>query len=95
MGALAGPHHGWRRDNFIGSTPQINAVDASWQHFFGAARLAPQLALARRSGYAALDAKGEKLLQALLKLFGDHSPNSHRESMDSCSGPSPRSRRQT
>lgn len=72
--ALAGPQHGWRRDNYIGSTPQINAADASWPRFFGRARLAPQLALARKNGQAALCAKGEKLLQALPKLFGAHAP---------------------
>ena len=71
---LAGPHHGWRRDNYIGSTPQLNAADASWPRFFGSARLAPQLALAGRNGHAALCAKGEKLLQALPKLFGAHAP---------------------
>jgi protein-ribulosamine 3-kinase len=72
--ALAGPHYGWRRDNYIGSTPQINAADASWPHFFGTARLAPQLALARRNGHARLCAKGEKLLQALPQLLGGHAP---------------------
>jgi fructosamine-3-kinase len=70
----AGPHHGWGRNNYIGSTPQINAVDASWPHFFGAARLAPQLALARKNGHAGLCAKGERLLEALPRLFGAHAP---------------------
>ncbi|MBI5908776.1 MAG: fructosamine kinase family protein [Betaproteobacteria bacterium] len=72
--ALAGPHHGWRRDNYIGSTPQRNAADASWPRFFGSARLAPQLALAGRNGHAALCAKGEELFEALPRLFGAHAP---------------------
>jgi len=72
--ALAGPQHGWRRDNYIGSTPQSNAAEVSWPRFFRNARLAPQLALARKNGHAALCAKGEKLLQALPKLFGAHAP---------------------
>ena len=72
--AHAGPRYGWRRDNYIGSTPQSNAADASWPRFFGRARLAPQLALARKNGHAALCAKGEELLQALPKLFGAHAP---------------------
>jgi fructosamine-3-kinase len=72
--ALAGPHYGWPRDNYIGSTPQSNAADASWPRFFCTARLAPQLALARRNGHARLYAKGEKLLQALPQLFGGHAP---------------------
>lgn len=72
--ALAGPRYGWVRDNYIGSTPQINAADDSWPRFFGAARLAPQLALARKPGHAGLRAKGEKLLQALPRLLGGHAP---------------------
>jgi protein-ribulosamine 3-kinase len=72
--ALAGPHYGWRRDNYIGATPQSNAAEASWPRFFGTARLAPQLALARSNGHARLYTKGEKLLQALPQLFGGHAP---------------------
>ena len=72
--ALAGPQHGWGRDNYIGSTPQANTADASWPRFFGRMRLAPQLALARRNGHAGLIAKGEKLLEALPQLFGAHAP---------------------
>lgn len=71
---LAGPHYGWRRDNYIGSTPQSNAADTSWPRFFGTARLAPQLGLARSNGHVRLYAKGEKLLQALPQLFGGHAP---------------------
>jgi fructosamine-3-kinase len=72
--AFAGPQCGWVRDNYIGSTPQINVTDASWVHFFGAARLAPQLALARRNGHPELCANGERLLEALPRLFGAHAP---------------------
>lgn len=72
--ALAGPCYGWRRDNYIGSTPQINGADTSWPRFFAKARLAPQLALARINGHTALCGKGEKLLQVLPKLFGAHAP---------------------
>ncbi len=72
--ALTGPKHGWRRDNYIGSTPQSNAVDDSWPRFFGKARLAPQFDLARSKGHAALWAKGEALLEALPGLFGAHAP---------------------
>lgn len=72
--ALAGSHYGWGRDNYIGSTPQINAVDSSWPHFFGAARLAPQFALARKNGHSKLCAKGERLIDALPCLFGAHAP---------------------
>lgn len=72
--ALTRPQHGWRRDNYIGSTPQRNAADASWPRFFANARLAPQFALAGTAGHAALCAKGEDLLEALPRLFGAHAP---------------------
>jgi fructosamine-3-kinase len=72
--ALAGPRYGWRRDNYIGSTPQSNITDSSWPSFFATARLAPQLALARSNGHARIHADGEKLLQVLPHLFGGHTP---------------------
>ena len=33
---------GWKRDNYIGSTPQVNAPRESWIAFFRDCRLAPQ-----------------------------------------------------
>jgi fructosamine-3-kinase len=74
MHALTGPHHGWRRDNYIGSTPQINTADTSWPQFFSTARLAPQLALAGNNSHAKLCVKGEKLLRVLPQLLGGHAP---------------------
>jgi protein-ribulosamine 3-kinase len=74
MHGLAGPRFGWRRDNYIGATPQENAEDTRWSRFFGAARLAPQLALARRNGHAKIGAKGERLLPALTALLDAHAP---------------------
>ncbi len=72
--AITGPHFGWERDNYIGSTPQINTPTASWPRFFGDARLAPQLALIEKKGHAGLSARGERLLEALPRLFGAHAP---------------------
>lgn len=37
---------GWRRDNFIGATPQENAETGDWSAFWRDRRLAPQLRLA-------------------------------------------------
>jgi protein-ribulosamine 3-kinase len=54
---LAGVHQttgarfGWRRDNYIGSTPQLNHESSNWQTFWREQRLEPQLALARKNGF--------------------------------------------
>jgi protein-ribulosamine 3-kinase len=49
--ASRGEQFGWRRDNFIGSTPQRNAVATSWKTFWAEQRLAPQLARAKGNGH--------------------------------------------
>jgi fructosamine-3-kinase len=46
-----GPRFGWRRDNYIGSTPQANGWTDDWPLFWAERRLEPQLALARRNGF--------------------------------------------
>ncbi len=40
-----GQKHGWKRDNFIGSTPQSNAPAENWAEFFRDCRLAPMFRL--------------------------------------------------
>ena len=53
--ALASQHRvawkrfGWRRDNFIGATPQSNAQSDDWSAFWRDRRLAPQLRIAARN----------------------------------------------
>jgi fructosamine-3-kinase len=59
----AADRFGWTRDNFIGATPQANGGCASWAQFWRERRLEPQLALARKNGFA-LDAPNvESLLE--------------------------------
>ena len=73
--AVSAPHHGWWRDNTIGSTPQANATTASWAEFFRERRLRPQLALAVSRGFGALlEAPGERLLEGVEALLGAHRP---------------------
>ena len=45
------PACGWHRDNYIGATPQSNAVADEWAVFWVTRRLQPQLALAARRGH--------------------------------------------
>ena len=47
-----GPRFGWRRDNYIGATPQINSWRDDWATFFDECRIQPQLELARKNGFS-------------------------------------------
>jgi protein-ribulosamine 3-kinase len=68
--------HGWRRDNYLGRTPQNNTPTADWTEFFRERRLRPQLALAAQNGFAALvAAPGERLLERVPQLLEDHRPS--------------------
>ena len=69
----SGTRYGWRRDNFIGATPQINTEHDNWPRFFAAARLLPQLERAAAHGRA-LQKKGESLAEKLPAFFLDHRP---------------------
>ena len=65
---------GWQHDNFIGATPQANAVDSDWARFWQERRLRPQLDLARARGHGGrLQERGERLLAACPALL-DHDP---------------------
>ena len=73
--AVSAPHHGWWRDNTIGSTPQANGTAASWPEFFRERRLRPQLELAASHGFAELLASpGERLLESVQLLLAGHRP---------------------
>lgn len=66
---------GWRRDNYIGSTPQHNDREDDWLTFFRDQRLAFQLGLAARNGFAtALAADGARLIERLPDIIGDYQP---------------------
>jgi fructosamine-3-kinase len=69
----AGSRYGWRRDNFIGATPQINVESDNWARFFAESRLRPQLARAASHG-ATLRKKGESLAEKLPAFFLDYRP---------------------
>jgi fructosamine-3-kinase len=73
--SLHGESYGWRRDNYIGKTPQFNRRSASWSDFWREARLEPQLDLARKNGFGkSLLRKGARLAQALPGLLSEHAP---------------------
>ena len=67
---VLGSTHGWRRDNFIGATPQLNGPENHWLDFLRKRRFDPQLELALRNGFGgALQDRGQALLNNLEDLF--------------------------
>lgn len=75
MHAVTSERYGWRRDNTIGSTPQVNTRCDGWSEFWRKHRLEFQLTLAADNGYGGtLQSKGEALLGDLGTLFEDYVP---------------------
>ncbi len=73
--AVRGERYGWRRDNYIGTTPQRNGLSQSWSGFWREQRLLPQLQLARKNGCGkSLATKGERLAAALPPMLAGHEP---------------------
>jgi len=64
---------GWRMDNTIGSTPQINTPASDWLEFWRDHRLGFQLKLAARNGRSLMN-KGERLMADLGKFFHGYRP---------------------
>jgi protein-ribulosamine 3-kinase len=72
---VSGAAFGFPTDNFIGRTPQPNAMLADWAEFFRERRLRPQLALATQNGFAALlEPAATRLLESVGALLADHRP---------------------
>ena len=64
---------GWRLDNTIGSTPQINTPGEDWVEFWRDHRLGFQLDLARQNGRNLMK-KGERLMADLEVFFRVYQP---------------------
>jgi fructosamine-3-kinase len=69
--AVTRPQYGLDHDNFIGTTPQINASDQDWIVFFREHRLRYQMELAARNGYLPVARRRglERLLDRLPTLL--------------------------
>ena len=61
--------YGWRSDNFIGATPQVNPRHRDWIAFWREARLAPMLA--RLHADPALREAVQRVMDAMPCLFDD------------------------
>jgi len=66
---------GWKRDNTIGSTAQINTPTYDWVQFWRECRLGYQLKLAQTNGHTGkLLVSGDKLLASLDSFFPGRGP---------------------
>jgi protein-ribulosamine 3-kinase len=75
MHRTARERFGWKRDNTIGSTPQVNAQLSHWGEFWTRHRLGYQLDLAARNGHRGeLQRKGGLLLERIPHLLAGHRP---------------------
>jgi protein-ribulosamine 3-kinase len=65
--------HGWKRDNTIGATPQVNTRSSDWIEFWREQRLGFQLRLAASKGHGGrLVADGNRLLEKLPAFFSGY-----------------------
>ena len=72
---ITAPLYGWRINNTLGSTPQINTTCNNWPSFWREQRLGFQLSLAAHNGYTgALQRKGEQLLADIPAFFTTYTP---------------------
>jgi len=75
MHRITAREHGWKRDNTIGATTQVNTRSSDWIEFWRELRLAFQLRLAASKGHAGrLVADGNRLLEKLPAFFPGYEP---------------------
>ncbi|MCX9154594.1 fructosamine kinase family protein [Niveibacterium sp. 24ML] len=73
--ACHGDRYGWPEDNYIGTTPQVNAWSDDWPRFFAEQRLAPHLRAAAEKGYRGeLQSCGERVLSKIGAFFLERRP---------------------
>ncbi len=66
---------GWKRDNTIGATAQLNSRSHDWIDFYREQRLGFQFQLASRNGFSgSLQQKGEQLMTHLDLFFSNYQP---------------------
>ncbi|MCK5525308.1 MAG: fructosamine kinase family protein [Thiomargarita sp.] len=68
------PKFGWHRDNYIGSTPQVNTQENDWVTFLQKYRLGFQLKLAAPYSGKKLQNNGERLIAEIGHFFTDYQP---------------------
>lgn len=66
--------HGWRRDNYLGLTPQKNTPSESWPRFIAERRISPLLERLNEPTQADVRRSGAKLVARLPALLVEHKP---------------------
>jgi fructosamine-3-kinase len=66
------PSFGWSRNNFIGSTPQINFWKTNWAEFFAEARIGYQMKLAKQRGGNFPETR--RVVDAVYQVLQAHQP---------------------
>ena len=76
MHAVAQPYFGWKMDNTVGTTPQLNPRTGDWPGFFRRNRLEYKLLRAKKNarGGEALQERGMRLCERMGGLFDGYSP---------------------
>lgn len=77
LAMLHGKHnyyYGWHRNNYIGTTLQVNPPSSDWAEFWREQRLAFQFDLAVEHGFVTLQDLGERLLAAVPVFFSGYQP---------------------
>lgn len=72
---LCGEAFGWRRDNYIGSTPQPNNNCENWPAFLREQRLGFQCTLATENNYHLDELRVRRLLESLEFFYSDYQPS--------------------
>jgi protein-ribulosamine 3-kinase len=71
----AKPYYGWRMDNTIGSTPQLNTPSHDWPEYYRNQRLQYQLNMAAANGFTGrLQATGAQLCENIANFFNGYNP---------------------
>ena len=65
---------GWKMNNTIGATPQINTRNRDWIEFWREHRLGYQLKLVAQKGYGRQLIKADQLLERFPALFSNYKP---------------------
>lgn len=66
--------YGWQSDNFIGTSPQVNKENDSWEQFWWHNRIEPQLTYCQSNGLSRVAAAKPRMHSINEQLLSQHQP---------------------